>query len=302
MRRRALGKVSLVLVGSCFALAGAAPTSPPALDLALYVDTFVHQLPGRGSQALILPSDSEARAFNAVLAGLRDGELTAASRHARPLGYSVHVVRDRQDGRRLAIVAETSFEPATYKGWGLYVVALEDSSRLSVEVTHPVHDVHTPHMGVEAFRLGKGALLAVAGTHRYANEDGSSDTAHVPSTMLARVDQAWTGRDTIVLQPHGFDAANFPDYGDMVVSDGEAPPSSAVVAVREALEMEGFDACLYDGLACAGLAATTNVQGAAARDNGADFVHLEVSRGVRDDPTARSLVIRATVRALLGPG
>ena len=57
---------------------------------------------------------------------------------------------------------------------------------LLVEVTHPVHDVNTPQVGVQAFREGRAAALLVAGTHRYANRDGSSDVAHVDERCSPR--------------------------------------------------------------------------------------------------------------------
>lgn len=289
----------LTVVPFCLMLGGSASTLPVPIDLEAYVSTFVATLPGRGSESLQLPSDRQASAFTRALDKVRNGDVDGARRLAEPLGYMIRVVTDTGDGRALAVLADQPSD-SRYRGWGLYVVALEVATPLTVEVTHPVHDMLTPQLGVEAFRFGKGRLLAIAGTHRYANDEGTSDTAHEASTMLARVDEVWTGPETVVLQPHGFEAANFPpEYGDVVVSSGVAPPSRVSVAVTLALEEEGFDACLYDGTSCAGLGATTNVQGAVTREVGADFLHLEISRGIRDDDGARRVVMHTAVRALL---
>ena len=43
--------------------------------------------------------------------------------------------------------------------------------------------------------------------------------------------------------------------------------------------------CEYDGDRCADLGGTLNVEGAWCREVGATFVHLELDRAVRDDPT-----------------
>ena len=288
----------LIVVGCCVLMARSEP-GMPSMDLETYVDAYVMALPGRGSEALQLPSGDEASIFSGAVKRLGEGDVEAARDLVTPLGYAVQVVRDSQDGRTLAVLREVSFEPSVYRGWGLFVVSLEKHSPLTVQVTHPVHDVGTAPLGVEAFRYGKAGLLSVAGTHRYANDDGTSDTAHEESTMLAQVDQALTAPSAIVVQPHGFDSESFPDYGDVVVSDGDAPPALLTMAAADALEREGFDVCLYDGSQCAGLAATSNVQGVHAREVGAAFVHLEVTREIRDDTELSRTVIRSTLDALL---
>ncbi|MDQ4084569.1 MAG: hypothetical protein M3165_02015, partial [Actinomycetota bacterium] len=103
-----------------------------------------------------------------------------------------------------------------------------------------------------------------------------------------------------VLQFHGFAEDRFDRYGDVVVSDGEAPPSEQSVAVAAALRAAGLRTCLYDGTGCAELAATTNTQGRWARTVNADFLHLEVVRHVRDDRRRRDALAGAVVDAATG--
>jgi hypothetical protein len=146
--------------------------------------------------------------------------------------------------------------------------------------------------------------LLVAGAHRYANTDGSSDVAHVDRTMFAEVNRALVRSEHTVLQPHGFDesdresASGDSEYGDVVVSAGTAPPPAAVEAVSAALRGVGFAVCEYDGDRCADLGATENVEGRWCREVGATFVHLELARNVRDDPSRRALAASTVVKTL----
>jgi hypothetical protein len=184
------------------------------------------------------------------------------------------------------------------------VIAAGAARPLIVEVSHPVYDINTPQVGIQAFRHGDAAGLLVAGTHRYANDDGSSDVAHDDGTMFAAVNRALVSRRETVLQPHGFSdsgtltEADDLDDSDVVVSAGTAPPPPAVTAVAAALRRKGFAVCEYDGRQCADLGATRNVEGRWCREVGATFVHLELDRDVRDDRSRRTLAARTVVDAL----
>jgi hypothetical protein len=221
------------------------------------------------------------------------------------LAYGVRTVVDSVTRRTLYVFEERRKQGGGWHhGWGMYVIPAGPSRPLLVEVAHPVHDVNTPQVGVQAFRDGDAAGLLVAGAHRYANTDGSSDVAHVDGTMFAEVNRALVRRGHAVLQPHGFDeddpgrASADSDYGDVVVSAGTSPPSPAVDAVSTALREVGFAVCEYDGDRCADLGATQNVQGQWCREVGATFVHLELARDVRDDPARRALAARTVVKTL----
>ena len=279
-------------------------TRPTTVNLEDLVVSFVATIPGRGSEAMTLLTAAEVRRFVAGVRAAQDGDPRRAAELVDPLAYGVRAVVDSVTDRRLYLFEERRSDGSRPHGWGLYVIAAGASRPLLVEVSHPLHDINTPQVGVVAFQHGHAAGLLVAGTHRYANDDGSSDVAHEDRTMFAAVNRALVGRRETVLQPHGFDDAGpSKDSGgigdsDVVVSAGTAPPPPAVDAVTAALRGEGFAVCEYDGDRCADLGGTRNVQGECCRQVGATFVHLELDRAVRDDPTRRALLARTVGKTL----
>jgi hypothetical protein len=280
-----------------FVVTGAA-APPQVVDLEEVVSRFVEQIPRKDSEGLQLPTTAEAERFTDGLNALRGGDVDRARRLLRPLAYTVSPVEDSVTGRAAWVLRESRNKDGTWPhGWGLYVVAMGPAEPLVVEVPHPLHDVFTPQAGVAAFREGGAEALLVAGTHRYANSDGSSDVAHEPRTMFARVDRAIVGRGRSVVQLHGF-GTNVVGAGDVVVSAGEAAPPVPLDPLSDALRAAGFAVCQYDGTQCSQLAGTQNVQGAWSRDVGARFVHLEIARPVRDDPVRRTLLVRVVVDEL----
>ena len=82
-----------------------------------------------------------------------------------PLAYGVRTLVDSVTRRRLYVFEERRTRGGEWpNGWGMYVIAAGSSRPLLVEVAHPVHDVNTPQVGVQAFRDGRAAALLVAGT------------------------------------------------------------------------------------------------------------------------------------------
>jgi hypothetical protein len=122
--------------------------------------------------------------------------------------------------------------------------------------------------------------------------------------MFAEVNRALVRRGQTVLQPHGFDeggsARSTGDTGeaDVVVSAGTESSPPVVDAVTDALRGRGFTVCEYNGDQCTDLGATRNVEGAWCREAGATFVHLELDREIRDDPSKRDLAVGTVVDTL----
>ena len=274
------------------------------MDLEDLVVEFVASIPGRGCEAMTLPTATEARRFVAGVRAARDGDPARAAELVDPLAYAVRAVVDSATGRRLYLFEERRSDGGWPHAWGMYAIPAGGSRPLVVEVSHPLNDLNTPQVGLQAFRHGDAAGLLVAGTHRYANDDGSSDVAHDGRTMFAAVNRALVSRRETVLQPHGFsDSRSGADTddaraSDVVVSAGTAPPPPAVTAVTAALRSTGFAVGEYDGRRCADLGATRNVEGRWCRGRGATFLHLELDRDVRDDRPRRALAARTVVDAL----
>jgi hypothetical protein len=269
------------------------------VDLGALVRDFVADIPRRGSEGMDVPSAAESAAFTEALAAAQSARLAQARDLLAPLSYTVVPVRDTATHDRLLVVRERQRADGSWPhGWGLYVLRTHPSSRLDVQVPHPLFDVNTPELGVSAFRRARAESLFVAGTHRYANADGTSDVAHSAQSIFQQATRAVVGPGALVLQFHGFGEDSFPHYGEVVVSDGQEPPSAQSLAVTDALRAAGFTACLYDGTGCAGLAATTNVQGRWTRTTGAGFLHIELVRHLRDDPRRRHLLARLVADTL----
>ena len=86
-----------------------------------------------------------------------------------------------------------------------------------------------------------------------------------------------------MIQPHGFHREDG-DYPAIVLSAGAAPPPPALAAVRRGLEGAGFEAGLWEGGdRYRSLAAAKNGQGVSVRGAGGLFVHLEISRKLREN-------------------
>ena len=88
------------------------------------------------------------------------------------------------------------------RGWGWYVVNLERPTGLLVEVPAPLEEVGTLDAALVLFRALNGGSLAVAGTARHTNSDGSSDMLTQRNSMLSTFHQLVDQRDT--LQVRGY--------------------------------------------------------------------------------------------------
>ena len=295
------GQLLVVLALVLPLLANCSRGDETTVDLESVVGDFVKNVPRRGSEGMTLPTAAESDRFIDALRAAQGGDLEQAQRLGADLGYQVRAVTDDPTRRLLYLFGEQQDEDGSWPhGWGLYVVAAHRARPLLIEVPHPVYDINTAEVGVAAFRRGDAEALFVAGAHRYANADGSSDVAHEADTMFARVNEALVDERHVVFQPHGFsdEGSDSGDYGDVVVSAGTPMPPPAVVAVSAALRTAGFDVCQYDGDRCTALGATRNVEGMWCRTVGATFVHLELDRDVRDNPEQRIRVAHTAVDAL----
>lgn len=266
-------------------------------QLSDHVAEFVTSLPGRGSEAYDVPTTAEASTMASAYKALTRGEISKAASLAKPYRYDVVRFSDTATGRRFNLLQERRSSDGSYAhGWGLYVRSAGSTSALTVEVTHPRYDVHSADVGVAEFLRAAGADLFVAGAHRYANADGSADPAHRADSVFEAVHRSVLATGDRILQPHGF--ADDPLFGDLVVSAGVATPTPLIFRVAESLNASAFAVCVYDGDHCTGLGGTTNVQGASTRRAGAHFVHMEMSRSVRDSPEARARVVNAITPVL----
>ena len=192
------------------------------------------------------------------------------------------------------MVARDASEPG--RGWGAILVDPEGNDVL-VEVAHPGSDLKTPEAGVSVFRETRARALLVAGAHRHAWKDARCDAARAPGTPFDLAHRALLPA-RCVIQPHGFHREDG-DYPAIVLSAGAAPPPRALAAVRRGLEEAGFEAGLWEGGdRYRSLAATKNRQGASVREAGGLFVHLEISRKLRENGDERRRLAAVLAREI----
>ncbi len=243
------------------------------------------------------PRSSERRRLLSALRALAAGESTRAADAADALGYTVRTGTDGETGRRFGLAVN----PADERAWGWYLVDLSAPVRLVIEVPHPNSDLHTEEIGLALYQAVPGSVLAVAGTHRRAGDGAggagdAGDVAHRTDSMFHAVAHDFAERGLPQVQLHGFHDDKLPD-ADVVVSPGAGDAGDSVRRAAERVDDADFEVCRSWRQDCGRLEGTTNQQGRDADRQGTPFVHVEISRSVRDDPDAWSALVRAIAAA-----
>lgn len=281
---------AVVVVG----LAACTQQSGPVEPLESIVSRVVASGPDREAREYRPPSRETAEAVAASVAEL----LTTGGVGRLPGDYQLEPTTAGPDDPINALVEQG--RPTA--GNGLYAARGLSNSRpaLVIQIPHPVADKHTETMGTQLFAETSAQLFMLAGAHRNAGDD--SDVAHSGDTTFAAVNDAVVQSGTTVIQLHGFSSAKHDDYGDVVLSSTVDDPSPLVRRLAQDLTANGFDTCVYNGKKCKALGATTNVQAAQARAVGADFIHIEVDRDIRDSSSKRAELVRVIGQTLRSAG
>lgn len=256
--------------------------SPVPDVLTARIESFTGALSAR--QPYRPPSKAEqaiaARGFADVVAHDRTGTIDLAS-----LGFTVADLVDPVTHRPFTLVQN---EPGSARAWGMFLIDRSAAPSLAVEAPHPKFDRHSELFALDLFRATPGAVLLLAGAHRRA--DGHrADVAHAPDSLFQVMAAYLAGRGLAQVQLHGFDNESAPGY-DIVLSTGATPTSNAAIRAGEGFQAAGLATCRAWAQICAGLEGTTNVQGQLANREGTVFLHVEMSRTVRDSEMHRSLV------------
>lgn len=265
------------------------PDGVGAAGLGARLDDFTAGL--REDTPYAPPDTRQRRAFVEDLIGLGGGSAEAAD-PLRALGLTVEQGADAQTGRPYVAVASA---PDAERGWGFYVIDRSRPARVVVQVPHPANDVGTPAIGLELFRRLPGAVLAVAGTHR-RTANGAGDAAHRTDSAFHALAEEHSDRGLPQVQLHGFADDSLPSV-DVVVSPGSGRVDALVEGVADGLA-GGLEVCRAWERDCGDLEGRRNAQGEAAARHGTAFVHVEVNRTVRDDPSAWQEIVRAIAEAV----
>jgi len=235
------------------------------------------------------PKADERRMAAAGFGALMDAG-RAESADLEKLGFSLRDGVDPRTGRPYTIAVN---EPGTDRAWGMYLIDRSAPPSLAIEIPHPASDLRTELFGLDYFRQVPGAVLLIAGAHRKA-DDGRADVAHEVDSVFHAVAATLAGRGMTQVQLHGFDDQNMPD-DDIVLSSGASVAGEPARRAADRLEAGGFAVCRAWASSCGALEGMKNVQGKAAAEDGTAFLHVEMSRTVREAGTAD--VIRALTAA-----
>lgn len=263
------------------------PPPAPEAGLDSLVTKFTSGL--SADQEYRSPKSDERRTAATGFAAVLDRRGTADFER---LGFSVRDGVDPATGRPYTIAVN---ETGTDRAWGMYVIDRSAPPSLVVEVPHPAFDLRTELFGVDLFRRVPGAVLLVAGAHRKA-DDSHADVAHEEDSVFHVVATALAGRGLAQVQLHGFHDQNLPST-DVVLSSGATVAGDAARRAADRLTADGFAVCRAWEERCKGLEGTTNVQGKMAASDDTVFLHVEMSRTVRESPERRADVVRALTEA-----
>lgn len=154
----------------------------------------------REANSVANPLPQELDAFAEGVAALLDharhpdpAKLTHGRAVLARVNYEVFMV----EGRYLYLRER---EPR--RGWGLYAIDTRSDNRLLVEVPAPLDEVGTVEAGVSLFARMQARTLAIAGSARKTNADGSADVLTNPQTMLATFHRQAGRRDVLQVRGH----------------------------------------------------------------------------------------------------
>lgn len=100
------------------------------------------------------------------------------------------------------------------RGWGVYVIRPDASGRLLIEAPAPLDERGTAEAGVALFERFDARALAIGGSHRKANQDGTADVLRNYQTLFNIFHRELGKRD--VLQVRSYD-------NELVSALGSAP-------------------------------------------------------------------------------
>jgi hypothetical protein len=280
-------------------------------------------------------SIEEKAALADVIAALWVGDDAEARARARPLArHGLALEAWRVAGRRYWVVRERD---DARRGAGAYAVrdGVAGTRPVLLQAPHAYFDLGTGAIAAELFfeTAGVGRALFVNTVQRYqtvpgvrvADPDSPADVCHNPDHLFAAATAAALRAGVArLIQLHGFEGeADEPGRGAagaaeparaadgdadgarMIVSSGRARSSPGSAAVAAALGGPAARVLRFPE-ETRRLGATTNVQARLAEAAGADFVHVEMSRDVRDrllaDPRALRDLAAAIEAGLPGGG
>jgi uncharacterized membrane protein len=285
----------LSLMCSCLLFASTLAQTTVSGDIESTITDIVATIPGNGSNSFVIPSTAQMNVFASVFSQMNAGTFSNVASLLSPYGYTITKFYNTPTKDTLYLVKESL--PLKY-GWGTFVYNPKSTNDLSIEIPHPLWDKYTWSMGIKVYLGAKAKWYILAGTHRYANSDTSSDMAHVTASMFYTAHV--TNANAVAVQCHGFDGSSstYTGYPDAVISCGTLYPSTIYYTLRDKYVAQGFDVGVFSYStysALYNLGAQTNTEGKWSNSNNKKFVHIEHDQPLRYDTTNMRKCVNAIV-------
>jgi hypothetical protein len=290
----------------CEPVGGVEPGDVVDLDGELYdyvLDYADDRILPEGSDAYVRPTLEEACTMAAGFERLVDGHPEEAAGLVDQLGYDVLRLDDDVTGRSHLLLSERLAAEQVGRGWGLYVhTPGAQTEATTLQAAYPGSATFSERLAAQAFDATGAEHLFVAGAHRRANVADEIDTEPAnptrnPDSVFHRIHVAVaTGRDHAAIQLLGASGGD----REVVVTAGEAPPTSFAQQLGAGLSAHDYEVCLYGDGDCTRLSSTGNVQGQASRASGADWAALFPSFEIRRLLSNREELARAVANTLGG--
>lgn len=274
------------------------PTPSPILDTIKgsfrnQISILENNMPRAKSEGYAFPTNHEQADFAELVSSIVTGDLASAVDLTSQNNYTLNYYVDRGDDYAVSYLLRE--QRPIQKGWGLYAFRLDSTSNIIIEAPHPLYDKRTPSVALDIYRALDARALLIAGAHRNADRDKSSDVAHAMESIFQSVHialsqgiQAASG-DVIILQIHGFHSSKHEGYPEVVFGLGEKPLQKEVAIaqkIKDALSKHGISAGICTGpeSELEDLCAKTNVQGSVTYEGA--FIHIELDEKIRKNDEA----------------
>lgn len=116
--------------------------------------------------------------------------------------------------------------------WGIYVVDLEADTDLAIEVPAPLDEKGTLEAGTWLFKLMGGQSLAIAGSLRRANQDGSIDVLVAPNSTYQVFHQVFATRQTLQVRGYTSQSARLASGERRRTEQLEPTPANSTLWVK----------------------------------------------------------------------
>lgn len=259
------------------------------------------------------PTDGELDAYQSFVAAALVAARADGAPPVPPKGFAIEAMTATTGP--LWIIAE---QATRRRGAGAIVLRRGSARDVGIEAPHTFFDVGTLPIALAAFEQTRARFLLVNTVHRYATRlqqragsadgaDGESDddAAHAVASDVAHAPRSFflSAHDTLAIggavQFHGFRDALVEGAEVVLSAAGTSAPVAA--AARAARDVLGAAAVRVYPSDVNMLGGTTNVQSRSSLARGRAFLHVEMSRTVRDRFLADPPLLARFIDAVVAP-